>query len=116
MAENRANIQAVHWLNSIKNSSEGFDSINAENALALIDLQNRRLKALGASFCQVKKQRDNAWKALEEARKGLETENNGTPDTAGLHYCNRCKKLVQTEELIMGKYRLRICLECGEEI
>lgn len=112
---NKANVQAMHWLYSMTNA-DSFDAINAENALALINAQNSRLRALGAAFARVRDQRDLAWKALEEARKGLETKNNDVPCTAGLYYCTRCKKLVQTEELTMGKDRLRICLECGEEV
>lgn len=113
--QNKANEQAMHWLYSMSNAG-GFDAINAGNAIALINEQNRRLKALGAAFSSVRTQRDRAWEALEEARKGLETKNSDVPDTAGLYYCVRCRKLVQTEELTMGKDKLRICLECGEEV
>ena len=127
MKGNGATSHAVHWLNSVKNSSEGFDSINAENALALIDLQNRRLKALGASFYQVKKQRDNAWKALEEARKGLETENE-KKQSDRLTYCPVCKQFGVPTEVIRSYYNfddpdstnkpiyVEICLRCGNEV
>lgn len=113
--QNKANVQAMHWLYSMTNAAS-FDAINAENVLALINSQNNRLKALGAAFSRVRDQRNRAWEALEEARKGLETKAADDAQTAGLYYCNRCKKLVQTEELTMGKHRLRICLECGEEV
>lgn len=113
--QNKANEQAMHWLYSMSNAG-GFDAINAGNAIALINEQNRRLKALGAAFNSIRSQRDRAWEALEEARKGLETKAANDAQTTGLYYCNRCKKLVQTEELTMGKHKLRICLECGEEV
>ena len=114
-------------MNSVKNGPEGFDRINAENALALIDLQNRRLKALGASFCQVKKQLDNAWKALEEARKGLETEKQETR-MDGMNYCPVCKQYNVPTEVIRSHYGfddpdsanepiyVEICLRCGNEV
>lgn len=112
--QNKANEQALHWLYSMSNAG-GFDGINAENALALINDQNRRLKDLGAAFSSVRAQRDRAWEALEEARKGLD-EKEKTDTDGYLKYCPKCRRLVQTEDMAMGKHRLRLCLECGEEL
>ena len=114
--QNKANEQAMHWLYSMSNAG-GFDAINAGNAIALINEQNRRLKALGAAFSSVRTQRDRAWEALEEARKGLETKTTETSNSNFyLYYCPRCRHLVETEEMTLGKHKLRICLECGEEV
>lgn len=124
--QNKANVQAMHWLYSMTNAT-GFDAINAENALALINAQNTRLRALGAAFSRVKKQRDNAWKALEEARKGLETEKQETR-MGGMNYCPVCKQYNVPTEVIRSHYNfddpnsanepiyVEICLRCGNEV
>jgi len=112
--QNKANTQAMHWLYSMTNAPS-FDAINAENALALINAQNRRLKALGAAFAQVRNQRDRAWKALEEAREGL-LKGKEEEEREGRYFCPHCKCLVPTEMLRIDRSPLLICLRCGSEI
>lgn len=113
--QNKANIQAMHWLYSMTNAAS-FDAINAENALALINAQNSRLKALGAAFARVRDQRDRAWEALEEARKGLEKAPKKAMDDEGRYYCQCCARYVPVEEIRLEGKPLRICLNCGSEI
>jgi len=115
--------QARTWLASMKASDDIFASINAGSALDLIQEQERKLNVLGAAFTRVKKERDQAWEALEKAREGL-LEARRAPsggDDAG-YYCTHCGMPVPTEMVNMWdpvrncKDKVRICLRCGEPI
>ncbi len=121
MGKNKANEQAIHWLHSMKNSDEGFDGINAENALNLIFEQQRKLKLMGSTLRRIKAERDNYRKtltALYDAGRdipGLE----GVPKEV---YCASCDELVRPESVRLetfsdgysaGKYLVTICPKCG---
>lgn len=69
MKRNRANEQAMMWLKSMCADPNSFNAINAENCMALIERQRKALVSLGAHFNNLRKQRDRAWKIIDEARK-----------------------------------------------
>ena len=73
MPKNMANEQAIFWLRSMQNDKDVFNSINAENALNLIAKLQKDISIMGGRLNQIRKQRDDAWKAMKEATKGLNT-------------------------------------------
>lgn len=121
MPKNVANEQAIHWLHSMKNSDEGFDGINAENALNLIFEQQRKLKLMGATLSRIKSERDNYRKtltALYNAGKNIP----GLQEVSKEVYCASCDELVRPESVRLdtfcdgysaGKYLVTICPKCG---
>lgn len=72
MKRNRANEQAILWLNSMRADPDSFNAINAENCLAIIDKQRKALVSLGAHFNNIRKQRDRYWRVIEEARRKMD--------------------------------------------
>lgn len=68
MKKNRANEQAILWLNSMRADPNSFNAINAENCLALIDRQRKALTSLGAHFNNLRKQRDRYARVIDDAR------------------------------------------------
>lgn len=125
MPKNRANEQAIHWLHSMKNSDEGFDGINAENALSLIFEQQRKLKLMGATLSRIKSERNNYRKtltALYEAGKDIP----GLQEVPKEVYCASCDELVRPESVRLdtfsfdgyssAKYIVKICPKCGSDL
>ena len=66
MSRNKANEQALVWLQSMMADPDSFNAINAENCLSMIHRQRKQLLSLGAHFCNVKKQRNKAWEKLKK--------------------------------------------------
>ena len=124
MPKNVANEQAIHWLHSMKNSDEGFDGINAENALSLIFEQQKKLRLIGATLSRIKSERDNYRKtltALYDAGKDIPGLK-GVPKEV---YCARCDALVRpetvrTEKISDGyssaRYLVSVCPICGTDL
>ena len=71
MKRNRANEQAMVWLQSMRADPDSFNAINAENCIALIERQRKALVSLGAHFNNLQKQRDRYFRVIEEARRKM---------------------------------------------
>lgn len=69
VSRNKAHEQAMIWLYSMAADPDSFQAINAENCIALIEQQRKALVSLGAHFNNIRKQRDRAWKVIDEARR-----------------------------------------------
>ena len=125
MPKNRANEQAIHWLHSMKNSDEGFDGINAENALSLIFEQQRKLRLLGSTISRIKAERDNYRKTLTALYEAGKEDITKVKDIPKETYCLRCDTLVRpetvrTEKITDGyssaRYLVSVCPICGTDL
>ena len=68
MKKNMASEQGIYWLRSMAKDRDVFNSINAENCLALIDKLQKDIRDLGVRYNAVKKDRDRYLRVLDEAR------------------------------------------------
>lgn len=71
MASKKSNDQAILWLRSMAADKNSLDGINAELCLNIILEQKDRLEKLGAQFGEVKTQRDDLRKRIEN--EGIKT-------------------------------------------
>ncbi len=120
--KNEAYKQAMSWLNSMKNSDNAFDSINAGNATALIFDQQRRLKRMQMLIGQAKSERDNYRKILAGLYKASQDEKHACMDHIPKeYYCEGCAEFVRPD-FVWGKegdgkrYLFSVCPNCGKDL
>ena len=68
MKKNMASEQGIIWLRSMSKDVDIFNSVNAENCLALIEDLRRQLRDLGSKYNALRKDNQRAWNIINEAR------------------------------------------------